>query len=49
MNRVLWQHVLLCKSHAAENAPDYGCVSCVMLRETGYFLVVFCPLILMLM
>ena len=24
-----WQHVVLCKSYAAENAPDYGCVSCV--------------------
>jgi len=33
---VLWQHVLLCKSYAAENAPDYGCASCVMLRETGF-------------
>ena len=27
---------VLCKSYAAENAPDYGCVSCVTLRVTGY-------------
>ena len=26
---------VLCKSYAAENAPDRGRVSCVMLRETG--------------
>ena len=26
---------VLCKSYVAENAPDCGCVSCVMLRETG--------------
>ena len=32
---MLWQHVILCKSYTAENAPDCGCVSCVMLRETG--------------
>ena len=31
---MLWQHVVLRKSYAAENAPDCGCVSCVMLRET---------------
>jgi len=31
---VLWQHVVLCKSYTAESAPGYGCVSCVMLRET---------------
>jgi len=31
---VLWQHVVLRKSYAAESAPDCGCVSCVMLRET---------------
>jgi len=29
-------HTVLCKSYAAENAPDYGRASCVMLRETGY-------------
>ena len=33
---VLWQHVVLCKSYASENAPEYGCALCVMLRETGY-------------
>jgi len=33
---VLWQRVVLCKSYGAENAPDCGCVSCVMLSETGY-------------
>ena len=38
---MLWQHVVLCKSYAAENAPDYGCVSCVMLRETGYIFLIF--------
>jgi len=27
---VLWQHVVLCKSFAAEKALDYGCVSCVI-------------------
>ena len=27
-------HVVLCKSYNAGNAPDYGRVSCVMLRET---------------
>jgi hypothetical protein len=32
---VLWQHVVLCKSYGAENAPDCGCVWCVMLCETG--------------
>ena len=26
---MLRQHVVLCKSCVAENAPDYGCVSCV--------------------
>ena len=30
---MLWQHVVLFKSYVAENAPDYGCVSCVMLCE----------------
>jgi len=25
----------LCKSHAADSAPDYGCVSCVMLRDVS--------------
>jgi len=34
INSVLWQHVVLCKSYAAESAPGYGCVSCVILRET---------------
>ena len=33
---MLWQHVVLCKSYGAENAPGYGCVSCVMLRETVF-------------
>ena len=28
INLVLWQHVVLCKSYAAENAPDYGYVVC---------------------
>ena len=32
---VLWQHVVLCKSYADENAPGYGCVSSVTLRETA--------------
>jgi len=27
---------VLCKSYAAENAPDCGCVSCVLQRETVY-------------
>ena len=27
---------VLCKSYVAENAPDYGCVLCVILHETGY-------------
>jgi len=27
---------VLCKLYTAENTPDYGCVSCVMLCETGY-------------
>ena len=27
---------VLRKSYVAENAPDYGCVSCVVQRETGY-------------
>ena len=27
---------ILCKSYAAESAPDCGCVLCVMLCETGY-------------
>ena len=31
---MLLHHVVLCKSYAAENAPDYVCVLCVMLRET---------------
>ena len=31
---MLWQHVVLCKSYAAENAPECGCVSCVVQRET---------------
>jgi len=30
INLVLWQHVVLCKSYAAENAPYYGCVLCVI-------------------
>ena len=33
-NLVLWQHVVLFKSYAAEIAPGYGCGSCVMLRDT---------------
>ena len=27
---------VLCKLYTAENVPDYGCVLCVMVRETGY-------------
>jgi hypothetical protein len=33
VNSVLWQHVVLCKSYGAENAPDCGRVSFVILRE----------------
>jgi len=34
INLVLWQHVILCKLCGTENAPDYGCASCVMKRES---------------
>jgi len=34
---VLWQHVVSRKSYAAENVPDYGCVSYVMPRETAAY------------
>jgi len=32
---VLWQHVVLCKSYAAENAPDYVCrvLCCVRVAQ----------------
>ena len=33
---MLWQHVVLCKLYAAENAPDCGGVSCFMQRETDF-------------
>jgi len=32
---VIWQHVVLCKSYGVENVPDCGCVSCVVLHESG--------------
>ena len=42
---MLWQHVVLCKSYGAENVPDCGCVSCVMLHETVYVCAVVCVLV----
>ena len=31
---MLWQHAVLCESCGAENVHGFGCVSCVVLRET---------------